>query len=59
MPDFLASITSYLPLTYLNDAMRRIANDGAGLGDLGGDLLGMGIWAVVAFLIAVRLFSWE
>jgi ABC-2 type transport system permease protein len=59
MPDFLASITSYLPLTYLNDAMRRIANDGAGLGDLGGDLLGMGIWAVVAFMIAVRLFSWE
>jgi ABC-2 type transport system permease protein len=59
MPDVLASITSYLPLTYLNDALRRIANDGAGLGDLGGDLLGMAIWAAIAFVVAVRLFRWE
>ncbi len=59
MPDVLASITSYLPLTYLNDALRRIANDGAGLGDLSGDLLGMAIWAVIAFVVAVRLFRWE
>ena len=59
MPDLLASITSYLPLSYLNDALRRIANDGAGIGDLGGDLLGMAVWAVVAFVVAVRLFSWE
>jgi ABC-2 type transport system permease protein len=59
MPDVLQRITEFLPLTYLSDALRKIANDGAGIGDIGGDLLGLVVWAVIAFVVAVRLFSWE
>jgi len=59
MPDFLRTVTDYLPLTYLNHALRSVVNDGAGIGAIGGDLLGMAVWAAIAFLLAVRLFRWE
>jgi ABC-2 type transport system permease protein len=59
MPDLLQRITDFLPLTYLSDALRKIANDGAGIGDIGTDLLGLAVWAVISFVVAVRLFSWE
>jgi ABC-2 type transport system permease protein len=59
IPDVLHRITDFLPLTYLADALRSIANDGAGLTAIGGDLLGLAVWAVIAFVVAVRLFSWE
>ena len=59
MPAFLANITQFMPLTYVNEALRSIVNDGAGLASLGPQLLGMGVWAAITFLVAVRLFSWE
>ncbi len=59
MPDFLASITQFMPLTYINDALRAVVNEGAGLLSLGPELLGMGVWAVITFLLAVWLFRWE
>ncbi len=59
MPDFLASVTGYMPLTYVNEALRAIVNDGASLTALGPQLLGMGVWAVITFVLAVRLFRWE
>jgi ABC-2 type transport system permease protein len=59
MPDFLRTVTDFLPLTYLNHALRSVINDGVGVGAIAGDLLGMAAWAVIAFLLAVRLFKWE
>ena len=59
MPEFLRSITQFMPLTYVNEALRGVVNDGAGLADLGPQLLGMAVWAVITFVIAVRLFKWE
>jgi len=59
MPDFLASITQYMPLTYVNEALRAVVNDGAGVTSLGPQLLGMGVWAAITFVIAIRLFRWE
>ncbi|HEX2141422.1 MAG TPA: ABC transporter permease [Candidatus Limnocylindria bacterium] len=59
MPSFLQGVTDFMPLTYLNQALRSIANEGAGVVEIGGDLLGMAVWAVISFVIAVRLFSWE
>jgi ABC-2 type transport system permease protein len=59
MPEFLRGITQYMPLTYVNEALRGVMNDGAGMLDLGPQLLGMGIWAVITFVVAVRLFKWE
>jgi ABC-2 type transport system permease protein len=59
MPDFLADITQFMPLTYVNEALRAIVNEGAGLLSLGSQLLGMGVWAVITFVLAVVMFRWE
>ena len=48
-----------MPLTYVNEALRGVVNDGDGLLELGPQLLGMAVWAVITFVIAVRLFKWE
>ena len=59
MPEFLRNVTQFMPLTYVNEALRGVMNEGAGLVDLGPQLLGMGVWAVITFVVAVRLFKWE
>jgi ABC-2 type transport system permease protein len=59
MPEFLRGITQYMPLTYINEALRGVVNDGAALTSLAPQMLGMGVWLVITFVIAVRLFSWE
>ena len=59
MPDFLAGITGFMPLTYVNEALRAVVNEGAGLLSLGPQLLGMGVWVVITFVLAVRMFRWE
>jgi ABC-2 type transport system permease protein len=59
MPEFLLAITQYMPLTYVNEALRAVVNEGAGLTSLGPQLLGMGVWTVITFVLAVRLFRWE
>jgi len=58
-PAWLKTITDYFPLTYLTDALRTIANEGAHLAQISGDLLGLAVWGVVLFIIAVRVFRWE
>jgi ABC-2 type transport system permease protein len=59
MPDFLAAITAFLPLTYVIEALRAIVNQGADLWSLGPEMLGMAVWVVITFIIAIRLFRWE
>jgi ABC-2 type transport system permease protein len=59
MPEFLLGITQFLPLTYVIEALRGVMNEGATMADLGPQLLGMGVWAIITFVIAVRLFRWE
>ena len=58
-PDYLKRITDVLPLTYLADGLRRIANEGATLWTVRHDILGLIIWAIIAFIVAVRVFKWE
>jgi ABC-2 type transport system permease protein len=59
MPEFLQQVTRFLPLTYLNDALRDVINDGAGLDVIGTDVIGLVVWGVISFVIATRLFKWE
>ena len=59
MPEFLQQVTRFLPLTYLNDALRAVINDGAGLDVIGTDVIGLAVWGVISFFIATRLFKWE
>jgi len=58
-PGWLRGITDYFPLTYVSHALRKIANEGTSLLDLSGDLLGMGVWLVVIYFIAIKVFRWE
>ena len=57
VPAFLKPISDYLPLTFLNDALRQVAITGASLGDVRGDLLGLVVWSAVTFAIAAWFFK--
>jgi ABC-2 type transport system permease protein len=59
LPGWLQNITRILPLTYLNDAMRKVSFEGAGMIDISHDLLILGIWGVIVYAAAVRVFKWE
>lgn len=58
-PSWLQSLSNILPLTYLNKAMRDVAFEGAGLGDVTHDLLILAIWFVIVYTAAVKTFKWE
>ena len=58
-PSWLQPICKALPLTYLNDAMRRVAFEGMGLTEVGHQILIVGIWGAVIYLLAFRFFRWE
>lgn len=58
-PDWLNTITAYFPLTYFADAMREVMTRGADLAAIRGDLLGLFVWAIIMFIVAVKLFRWE
>lgn len=55
-PAFLRPIADYLPLTFLNDALRSVATQGSSLAEIGPQLLGLAAWIVVSFVLAFRFF---
>jgi len=57
-PDWLREATAYLPLTALNDGLRKIALEGLALGDLGPEIAVLGLYTVICAVIAQRLFKW-
>lgn len=58
-PAWLQPICKALPLTHLNDAMRNVAFEGAHLTDCGKQLGVLGLWTVVAYGLAIKVFKWE
>jgi len=58
-PAWLQPISRALPLTYLNDAMRQVAFEGAGLWDVKVQILIMVGWGIGIYALAVRVFKWE
>lgn len=59
LPPALQTILKFLPLTPLVQAMRKIALEGAGVGQLGGEIMLLGAWIVVSFAVAVALFRFD
>lgn len=59
MPEWLQSITSYLPLTPIIDGMRLIMTEGKTLLDLTSELGIIAIWIVVVYAVAIKVFRWE
>jgi ABC-2 type transport system permease protein len=58
-PEWLQPFSKMLPLTYLNDALRKVAFEGAGLADISYQLLILSIWGIVIYAVAVKTFKWE
>ncbi|MBA3648811.1 MAG: ABC transporter permease [Chitinophagales bacterium] len=58
-PAWLQPVTRILPLTYLNDAMRKVAFEGASIAQIGSDLLVLSIWGIVIYFVAIKVFRWE
>jgi ABC-2 type transport system permease protein len=59
MPQSIQWLINILPLTALNDAMRKVSFEGAHLWNVGHELLILLIWCVVVFTVAVKVFRWE
>lgn len=59
MPEWLQNITAYLPLTPIIDGIRLIATEGKHLIDIAPQLGLIGIWLVVIYAVAFRVFRWE
>ncbi|WP_129717993.1 ABC transporter permease [Pedobacter sp. SYP-B3415] len=58
-PEWLQPLSRILPLTYLNDAMRLVAFEGAGLWDVKIQILILLAWGVAIYALAVKTFKWE
>ena len=58
-PSWLRTITDFLPITYLSDGLKMVINDGAGIFEIRGQILGLLIWGIIVFLIAFKVFRWK
>jgi len=58
-PEPMQPALALLPLTALNDALRAIMLDGAGLAGTAGEVGLALVWGLVAFGVALRIFRWK
>lgn len=59
MPEWLQTVSNFLPLTPVIDGIRLIATEGAHFADILPQLGMIAVWTVVIYLIAFRVFRWE
>jgi ABC-type multidrug transport system permease subunit len=58
-PDAIQPLIQALPLTALNDALRAISSDGAGLISTWPQLAVLSVWGIAGFALALRFFRWQ
>ncbi len=59
MPEWLQSISAFLPLTPIIDGIRLIATEGKHFIDILPQIGLIGVWMIVIYAIAFRVFRWE
>lgn len=59
MPEWLQKISGFMPLTPIIDGVRLIATEGKHLTDIAPQVGLIGLWLVVVYVIAFRVFRWE
>ncbi|GAB4144749.1 MAG: hypothetical protein OHK0017_03580 [Patescibacteria group bacterium] len=59
LPPWLANFAGIMPMYFLNEALRKVAFEGAGFETILKDVLGLLAWAVVCYAVAFRFFKWE
>ena len=57
-PQWIRTFSQFLPLTHVTEGMRRIINDGAGIGDLGVHVAALSVMTLVFLSIGSALFKW-
>ncbi len=58
-PDAAQPFIRALPLTALNDALREVMIEGAGLVPVLPELANLTIWCIVSFVVALKIFRWK
>jgi ABC-type multidrug transport system permease subunit len=58
-PDSVKPFIRILPLTLLNDALRAVVNDAAGLPQISLQLGLLAVWGIVTFIIGLKIFRWQ
>jgi ABC-2 type transport system permease protein len=59
MPQWLRGVATFMPLTYLGDALRQVMVNGAPFAPLPVDLLVLGGWLLACLVISARFFRWQ
>jgi len=59
MPEWLQNISAFLPLTPIIDGVRLIATEGKHFIDILPQIGLIGVWMVVIYVIAFKVFRWE
>jgi len=58
-PDVMQPLVKLMPLTAVNDALRAVMNEGAGLAAVGPRVVYLVVLALGTFALALRLFRWS
>lgn len=58
-PEVFQPFIKALPLTALNDVLRSLMNEGAGLTSNWAPIAILLAWCVISFLIALKIFKWQ
>lgn len=58
-PAWLQPFCRILPLTYLNDALRKISFEGARLWQLPKEIGILALWGIIIYIVAIKVFRWE
>jgi ABC-2 type transport system permease protein len=59
LPGFLQAVARILPLTFVSEAIRSVANQGAGIAELWPQIAGLVVWTGIGLFLAVRFFRWS
>ena len=58
-PEWMQPVIKMLPLTAMNDALRGVMMESKSLGELWSELLVLGVWGIIPFVVALKIFRWR
>jgi ABC-2 type transport system permease protein len=59
LPQGMQPVIKYLPLTALNDAMRKVSFEGSSLWGVSTEILILLGWCVLIYAVAIKVFKWD
>jgi ABC-2 type transport system permease protein len=59
LPPGLQQVVKFLPLTALNDALRKVSFEGLHIWNVGTEVLILLVWSVIIYALSFKTFKWE